>query len=52
MDYKLEVVTLAVRDVDAARDFYGLEAAHRDLVARGIKVGDGNTWTLQEIRRA
>jgi catechol 2,3-dioxygenase-like lactoylglutathione lyase family enzyme len=139
MDYKLEVVTLAVRDVDAARDFYvslgfsldvdyhprdgfrvvqvtppgsacsiqfgdgltdaapgsaranylvvpDLEAAHRDLVARGIKVGDirhkepidtwagefapgpdperrpyasladfadpdGNTWTLQEIRR-
>ena len=139
MDYKLEVVTLAVRDVDAALAFYqtlgfdldvdyhprdgfrvvqmtppgsacsiqfgegitdaapgsaranylvvpDLEAAHRDLVARGIKVGDirhkdpidtwsgdfapgpdpehrpyaslatfadpdGNTWTLQEIRR-
>jgi len=45
MDYKLEVVTLAVHDVDAARDFY------LSLGFRGIGVGDGNTWILQEIRR-
>jgi catechol 2,3-dioxygenase-like lactoylglutathione lyase family enzyme len=139
MDYKLEVVTLPVRDVQAAKAFYtslgfnldvdyhprdgfrvvqmtppgsacsiqfgegltdaapgsaranylvvpDIEAAHRELVARGIKVSDvrhkdpidtwagdfapgpdpehrpyaslaevtdpdGNTWTLQEIRR-
>jgi hypothetical protein len=33
MDYRLQVITLAVRDVDVARAFYP----------------DGNSWIVQEI---